>query len=57
MQLDLATSGKGGIGVFLGVCVLSAAFGFADGHVQGGMVGDLSLMSPEFVQVELCLLC
>lgn len=57
MQLDLATSGKGGIGVFLGVCVLSAAFGLADGHVQGDMVGDLSLMSPEFVQVELCLLC
>jgi hypothetical protein len=36
---------------FAGVCVVSAAFGVADAHVQGGMVGDLSLMCPEFVQV------
>ncbi|CAD5176902.1 unnamed protein product [Musa acuminata subsp. malaccensis] len=48
--LDVATSGKGGIGAFIGVCIVSAAFGTADGHVQGGMVGDLSLMSPEFIQ-------
>lgn len=52
-QLDLATSGKGGIGSFLGVCVISAAFGLADAHVQGGMIGDLSLMRPEFVQVAM----
>ncbi|KAL0928035.1 hypothetical protein M5K25_002269 [Dendrobium thyrsiflorum] len=48
--LDLATSGRGGIGTFIGVCVLSAAFGIADAHVQGGMVGDLALMQPEFIQ-------
>lgn len=50
-QLDLATSGKGGIGSFIGVCVISATFGLADANVQGGMIGDLSLMRPEFVQV------
>ncbi|WOK99772.1 equilibrative nucleotide transporter 3 [Canna indica] len=48
--LDLATSGKGGLGAFIGVCILSAAFGTSDGYVQGGMVGDLSLMCPEFIQ-------
>ncbi|PWA86114.1 Equilibrative nucleoside transporter [Artemisia annua] len=50
LLLDLGTSGKGGIGPFIGVCVISAAFGLADAHVQGGMVGDLSFMQPEFVQ-------
>lgn len=49
--MDLATGGKGGIGVFVGLCIISAAFGVADAHVQGGMVGDLSLMCPEFIQV------
>ncbi|CAA7394652.1 unnamed protein product [Spirodela intermedia] len=48
--LDLATSGRGGVWPFLGVCIISGAFGVADAHVQGGMVGDLSLMCPEFVQ-------
>ena len=48
----MATSGKGGIGAFIGVCIVSAAFGTADGHVQGGMVGDLSLMCPEFILVS-----
>ncbi|KAG6482190.1 hypothetical protein ZIOFF_054644 [Zingiber officinale] len=48
--LDVATSGKGGIGEFIGVCAVSGAFGIADAHVQGGMVGDLSLMSPELIQ-------
>lgn len=48
--LDVATSGRGGIGPFIGVCIISAAFGVADAHVQGGMVGDLSLMCPEFMQ-------
>jgi hypothetical protein len=51
--LDLATSGKGGIGTFIGVCAISGAFGVADAHVQGGMVGDLSFMQPEFIQVSL----
>ncbi|KAL0285537.1 UNVERIFIED_CONTAM: Equilibrative nucleotide transporter 3 [Sesamum calycinum] len=42
--------GKGGIANFIGICVFVAAFGVADAHVQGGMVGDLSFMSPEFMQ-------
>ncbi|XAR66376.1 hypothetical protein NMG60_11012589 [Bertholletia excelsa] len=48
--LDLATSGKGGIANYIGICVLVACFGVADAHVQGGMVGDLSFMCPEFIQ-------
>ncbi|KAL2341971.1 hypothetical protein Fmac_009911 [Flemingia macrophylla] len=50
LVLDLATSGKGGIGPYIGLCVLAACFGVADAFVQGGMVGDLSLMCPEFIQ-------
>ncbi|KAL6990932.1 Epsin-3, clathrin recruitment and traffic between the Golgi and endosome [Sarracenia purpurea var. burkii] len=50
LVLDLATSGKGGIGNFMGICVFVAAFGVADAFVQGGMVGDLSLMCPQFIQ-------
>ncbi|KAJ1386799.1 Equilibrative nucleoside transporter [Sesbania bispinosa] len=48
--LDLATSGKGGLGTFIGICIISGAFGIADAHAQGGMVGDLSYMLPEFIQ-------
>lgn len=48
--LDLATSGKGGLGPFIGICLISAAFGVADALAQGGMVGDLALMQPEFIQ-------
>ncbi|KAK4255432.1 hypothetical protein QN277_008435 [Acacia crassicarpa] len=48
--LDLATSGKGGLGTFIGICVFSAAFGIADAHVQGAMVGDLAFMHPDFMQ-------
>ncbi|CAH9112294.1 unnamed protein product [Cuscuta epithymum] len=50
LMLDLGTSGKGGIGNFMGICVLVAFFGVADALVQGGLVGDLSLMCPEFLQ-------
>ncbi|GLT86997.1 hypothetical protein SLE2022_051020 [Rubroshorea leprosula] len=50
LVLDLATSGKGGLGTFIGICVISGAFGVADAHVQGGMIGDLSYMTPEFIQ-------
>ncbi|OMO99477.1 Equilibrative nucleoside transporter [Corchorus capsularis] len=50
LVLDLATSGKGGIGTFIGICVISGVFGVADAHVQGGMVGDLSYMKTEFIQ-------
>ncbi|KAJ1291404.1 hypothetical protein BS78_02G312800 [Paspalum vaginatum] len=49
-RLDVLSSGGGGIIPFIGVCVIAASFGIADGHVQGGMTGDLSLMCPEFVQ-------
>ncbi|XP_058773861.1 equilibrative nucleotide transporter 3-like [Vicia villosa] len=48
--LNLATSGKGGLGTFIGICAISGAFGVADAHVQGGMVGDLSYMQSEFIQ-------
>ena len=51
--MDLATSGKGGIGTFIGICIVSGVFGIADAHVQGGMVGDLSYMLPEFIQVSI----
>ncbi|XP_023751363.1 equilibrative nucleotide transporter 3 [Lactuca sativa] len=50
LLLDLATSGKGGMGSFICVCLISGAFGLADAYVQGGMVGDLSFMLPEFIQ-------
>ncbi|XWS54263.1 hypothetical protein CRYUN_Cryun10bG0075800 [Craigia yunnanensis] len=50
LVLDLATSGKGGIENFIGIYVISGAFGVADAHVQGGMIGDLSYMRPEFIQ-------
>ncbi|XVE49827.1 hypothetical protein DITRI_Ditri01bG0113300 [Diplodiscus trichospermus] len=50
LVLDLATSGKGGVGTFVGICVISGIFGVADAHVQGGMIGDLSYMRPEFIQ-------
>ncbi|KAF8675557.1 hypothetical protein HU200_047625 [Digitaria exilis] len=48
--LDVATLGEGGIRTFIGTCIISAAFGVGNGHVQGGMTGDLSLMCPEFIQ-------
>ena len=48
----MATSGGGGIGNYIGVCVFVAAFGVADAHVQGGMTGDLSFMSPHLMQVQ-----
>jgi equilibrative nucleoside transporter 1/2/3 len=50
-QLDVATKGHGGLGVFIGVCIISAIFGIADANCQGALVGDLSLMCPEFIQV------
>ncbi|CAK8575548.1 unnamed protein product [Lathyrus sativus] len=48
--MDLATSGKGGIGTYIGICIVSGVFGIADAHAQGGMVGDLSYMHPELLQ-------
>nr|XP_043624667.1 equilibrative nucleotide transporter 3-like isoform X2 [Erigeron canadensis] len=48
--VDLGTSGKGSIGSYMGICSIVAAFGFADALIQGGMLGDLALMCPEFIQ-------
>ncbi|KAJ0438618.1 putative equilibrative nucleoside transporter, MFS transporter superfamily [Helianthus annuus] len=48
--VDLASSGKGGVGNYIAICVFVAGFGVADAHVQGGMVGDLAFMEPEFIQ-------
>ncbi|PHU26432.1 Equilibrative nucleotide transporter 5 [Capsicum chinense] len=48
--LDLATSGRGGVGNYIGICAIVGFFGIADAHVQGGMVGDLAFMCPEFMQ-------
>ncbi|XP_037497552.1 equilibrative nucleotide transporter 3 isoform X2 [Jatropha curcas] len=50
LVLDLATSGKGGVGPYLGICGLVALFGISDALVQGGVVGDLSFMCSEFIQ-------
>lgn len=48
--LDLATSGRGGIGPYVGTCILVAGFGIADAHVQGGMFGEVSFMHASYVQ-------
>ncbi|KAJ0242914.1 hypothetical protein HA466_0201740 [Hirschfeldia incana] len=48
--LDFVTKGHGGIGPYVGLCAIVASFGLADATVQGGMIGDLSLMCPEFIQ-------
>lgn len=48
--LDLATFGKGSIESYIGVCLFVAVFGAADALIQGGMIGDLALMCPEFIQ-------
>ncbi|CAF1740514.1 unnamed protein product [Brassica oleracea] len=50
IALDLATKGRGGIGPYLGLCTIVASLGLADATVQGGMIGDLSLMCPELIQ-------
>ncbi|GAA0186062.1 transporter [Lithospermum erythrorhizon] len=50
LVLDVVTLGKGGIWNFLGICTIVGSFGIADAYVQGGMVGDLSFMCPEFMQ-------
>ncbi|GAB2285327.1 Epsin-3, clathrin recruitment and traffic between the Golgi and endosome [Dionaea muscipula] len=50
LVLNLATGGKGGIGPFIGICIISGAFGLADALAQGGMIGDLSFMPPVLLQ-------
>jgi len=51
--LNLASSGKGGLGTFIGICIVSGVFGIADALAQGGMIGDISLMHPDFMQVSI----
>ncbi|KAL2579422.1 hypothetical protein AAZV13_15G062900 [Glycine max] len=48
--VDLASSGKGGLGPYIGICVLAACFGIADAQVEGGIIGELCFMCPEFIQ-------
>ncbi|KAE8672903.1 Equilibrative nucleotide transporter 4 [Hibiscus syriacus] len=48
--LDVATSGRGGLGSFVSTCAIVAVFGAANALVQGGMIGDLSFMLPVFMQ-------
>ncbi|CAN7073705.1 unnamed protein product [Brassica oleracea var. botrytis] len=48
--LDLASHGSGSVGAYVVLCLIVALFGLADAFVQGGMVGDLSFMCPEFIQ-------
>ncbi|KAG2317228.1 hypothetical protein Bca52824_020350 [Brassica carinata] len=48
--LDLASHGSGSVGAYIVLCLIVALFGLADAFVQGGMVGDLSFMCPEFIQ-------
>ncbi|PQQ07241.1 equilibrative nucleotide transporter 3 [Prunus yedoensis var. nudiflora] len=55
VEVDLAMSGSGTIATYIGICACVGAFGVADAHVQGGMVGDLSFMRPEFIQIGLLL--
>lgn len=50
LLLDIGSSGKGGLSNYIGVCIFVGCFGLADAHCQGGMVGDLSFMHPEFLQ-------
>ncbi|KAL7262266.1 hypothetical protein ACSBR1_000612 [Camellia fascicularis] len=52
LVMDLATLGNGRIINFIGICIIVVAFGVADAHVQGGIVGDLSFMCPEFIQPQ-----
>ncbi|RZC75326.1 hypothetical protein C5167_050808, partial [Papaver somniferum] len=48
--VDLATSGDGGLATYVGLCCIVVLSGLGDGCVEGGMLGDLSLMCPEFIQ-------
>ncbi|KAG4945522.1 hypothetical protein JHK87_041529 [Glycine soja] len=50
LVVDLASSGKGGLGPYIGICVLAACFGIADAQVEGGIIGELCFMCPEFIQ-------
>ncbi|GJN32710.1 hypothetical protein PR202_gb21232 [Eleusine coracana subsp. coracana] len=48
--VDAASRGTGSVSAFVSICFIAGGFGIADGHVQGGLTGDLSFMCPEFLQ-------
>ncbi|KAL6197518.1 hypothetical protein ACLB2K_033126 [Fragaria x ananassa] len=48
--VDFVTSGAGGNGYFISICAIVGGFGVAGAHVEGGVVGELSFMCPEFIQ-------
>ncbi|KAI3875283.1 hypothetical protein MKX03_001281 [Papaver bracteatum] len=48
--LDLATSGGGGLWRFIGLCLIVVIIAIAQGSLEGGLFGDLSLMCPEFMR-------
>ncbi|GFP82766.1 equilibrative nucleotide transporter 3 [Phtheirospermum japonicum] len=50
LLIDLATSGKGGLPTYIAICVLVASFGVESALVEGGVLGELSFMCPEFIQ-------
>ncbi|GFP98443.1 equilibrative nucleotide transporter 3 [Phtheirospermum japonicum] len=50
IAIDAATSAGGGLGCYIAICALVASFGVASAHVEGGVLGELSFMCPEFVQ-------
>jgi len=52
VKLDLASHGSGSVVAYVLLCLIVALFGLADAFVQGAMVGDLSFMSPDFIQVK-----
>ncbi|KAI3855022.1 hypothetical protein MKX03_018416, partial [Papaver bracteatum] len=50
LAIPIATSGNGGLATYIGLCCIAVIVGLGDGCVEGGMLGDLSLMCPEFIQ-------
>ncbi|GER41616.1 equilibrative nucleoside transporter, partial [Striga asiatica] len=48
LVIELATSGKGGIGNYISICAFVASFGVANALIQGGLIGDLAFMCLEF---------
>ncbi|WMV48667.1 hypothetical protein MTR67_042052 [Solanum verrucosum] len=45
LVLDLATSGAGGLGNYIGICAIVAAFGVADAFVEAGLAASGALTS------------
>lgn len=47
----MATKGEGTLLAYIFLCSIVACFGMANAHVEGAMLGELSFMCPEFIQV------